>query len=51
MKDDVKHLTELIRKVNDLVNPEDSTDYLYKKDLHSSIKELGLKPFLLSPQE
>lgn len=33
IQEDIQRLSELIRKVNDLINPEDSLAYLQKKDL------------------
>lgn len=33
LKEDIRHLSELIRKANDLINPENSLDYLTKRDL------------------
>jgi hypothetical protein len=33
IKEDVQHLSELIRKANDMINPENSLAYLSKKDL------------------
>lgn len=33
LNEDIQHLSELIRKVNDMINPEESTEYLTKKDL------------------
>ena len=41
-KDNIKHLSELIRKANDLINPEDSVAYLQKKDLWDRL--YGEKP-------
>jgi len=33
INEDIQKLSELIRKVNDLINPEETLDYLQKKDL------------------
>lgn len=33
INEDIQRLSELIRKVNDLINPEDSLEYLRNKDL------------------
>jgi hypothetical protein len=33
MKKNIEYLSELIRKANDLINPEDSLEYLTKKDV------------------
>ena len=42
LNEDIQHLSELIRKVNDLINPEDSLAYLQKKDLRDRL--YGDKP-------
>lgn len=42
MKKKIKQLSELIRKVNDMINPEDSLVYLQKKDLRDRL--YGEKP-------
>lgn len=42
LKEDVKHLSELIRKANDLINPENSLAYLAKKDIRDRL--YGEKP-------
>lgn len=41
-KKELKQLSELIRKANDLINPEDSLAYLQKKDLRDRL--YGEKP-------
>jgi len=33
LKEDLERLSELIRRANELINPEDSLEYLQKKDL------------------
>jgi hypothetical protein len=33
INEDIQRLSELIRRVNDLINPEDNIEYLQKKDL------------------
>jgi hypothetical protein len=40
--DNIQHLNELIRKANDMINPEDSLSYLMKKDLRDRL--YGDKP-------
>lgn len=42
LKQDIKHLSELIRRANDLINPEDTLAYLQKKDLRDRL--YGEKP-------
>ena len=42
LNEDIKHLSELIRKANNLINPEDSIAYLQKKDLRDRL--YGEKP-------
>lgn len=42
LKEDIKHLSELIRKANELINPEDSLAYLQKKDVVDRL--YGQKP-------
>jgi len=42
LNEEIKHLSELIRKANDLINPEDSLSYLLKKDLRDRL--YGDKP-------
>lgn len=42
LKEEFKQLVELIRRANDLVNPEDSLSYLLKKDLRDRL--YGEKP-------
>jgi len=42
LKEDIRHLSELIRKANDLINPEDSVAYLQKKDVRDRL--YGDKP-------
>ncbi len=42
LKEEFKQLAELIRKANELVNPEDSLSYLLKKDLRDRL--YGDKP-------
>lgn len=37
LNEDIQRLSELIRKVNDLINPEDSLEYLRNKDLISRL--------------
>ena len=41
-QEDIQYLDELIRKVNDLLNPEDSLAYLQKKDIRDRLH--GEKP-------
>jgi hypothetical protein len=42
LKEEFKQLLELIRRANDLVNPEDSLSYLLKKDIRDRL--YGEKP-------
>ena len=42
LNEDIRHLSELIRKANDLINPESSIEYLQKKDLRDRL--YGEKP-------
>lgn len=42
IKTDIKYLSELIRKANDLINPENTLAYLQKKDLRDRL--YGDKP-------
>ena len=42
LKEEFKHLSELIRKANELINPEDSLSYLLKKDVRDRL--YGDKP-------
>jgi len=42
LKEEFKQLSELIRKANELINPEDSLSYLLKKDLRDRL--YGEKP-------
>lgn len=42
LKEEFKQLSELIRKANELVNPEDSLSYLLKKDIRDRL--YGEKP-------
>jgi hypothetical protein len=42
IKQDIQHLSELIRKANELINPEDSVAYLQKKDIRDRL--YGEKP-------
>lgn len=42
LKEEFNQLSELIRKANDLVNPEDSVSYLLKKDVRDRL--YGEKP-------
>lgn len=42
IQEDIECLSELIRKANDLINPEDSIAYLMKKDLRDRL--YGEKP-------
>jgi len=42
LKQDIKHLSELIRRANDLINPEDTLAYLQRKDLRDRL--YGEKP-------
>ena len=42
LKEDIRHLSELIRKANELINPEDSIAYLQKKDIRDRL--YGEKP-------
>lgn len=42
LKEEFKELTELIRKANELINPEDSLTYLQRKDLRDRL--YGDKP-------
>jgi len=42
LKKDIHHLSELIRKANELINPEDSLSYLQNKDLRDRL--YGEKP-------
>ena len=42
LREDIRHLSELIRKANDLINPEDTLAYLQKKDLRDRL--YGEKP-------
>jgi len=42
LNEDIRHLSELIRKANELINPEDSISYLTKKDLRDRL--YGEKP-------
>jgi len=42
LKGEFKHLSELIRKANELINPEDSLSYLLKKDVRDRL--YGDKP-------
>jgi hypothetical protein len=46
MKNNVKHLSELIRKANDLINPQTSTDYLSDKELRDRLFQDKPKCFL-----
>jgi hypothetical protein len=42
LNENIQHLSELIRKANDLINPEGSLEYLSKKDLRDRL--YGEKP-------
>ena len=42
LKEDIKYLSELIRKANDLINPEDTLAYLQRKDMRDRL--YGDKP-------
>lgn len=42
LKQDIQYLSELIRRANELINPEESTAYLQKKDLRDRL--YGEKP-------
>lgn len=42
INEDIQRLSELIRRVNDLINPEDSIEYLQKKDIVDRL--YGKKP-------
>jgi hypothetical protein len=42
LKKDIQHLSELIRKANELINPEDSIAYLQKRDIWQKL--YGSKP-------
>ncbi len=42
LKEEFKQLSELIRKANELINPEDSLSYLLKKDIRDRL--YGEKP-------
>lgn len=42
LKEDIRHLSELIRKANNLINPENTLDYLTKRDLIDRL--YGQKP-------
>ncbi len=42
LKEDFDHLSELIRKANDLINPDDGMSYLLKKDVRDRL--YGAKP-------
>jgi hypothetical protein len=42
LKEDIKYLSELIRRANNLINPEDSVSYLTKRDVVDRL--YGTKP-------
>jgi hypothetical protein len=46
LKQDFQHLSELIRKANELINPEDSISYLTKKDIRDRLYGTHPKCFL-----
>jgi hypothetical protein len=46
INEDIQRLSELIRRVNDLINPEDSIAYLQKKDLVDRLHGKHPKCFL-----
>lgn len=46
INEEFKHLSELIRRANELINPEDSLSYLMKKDLRDRLYGKHPKCFL-----
>ena len=46
MKNNIKHLTELIRRANELINPEGSLEYLTNKDIRDRLYGTHPKCFL-----